>query len=34
MLKTLSNFAAMGKIQKSTSTKVRKVGLIGINTKE
>ena len=34
MLISLTNLAAMGKIQKNISTKVRLVGLININTKE
>ena len=31
---SLSNLAAMGKIQKNISTKMRPVGLINVNTKE
>ena len=34
MLISLSNFAAMGKIQKNISAKMRSIGLININTKE
>ena len=34
MLRSLSNLAATGKIQKNILTKVRLVGLININTKE
>ena len=34
MLRSLSNLAAMGKIQKNILSKVRLVGLININTKE
>ena len=34
MLISLSNFAAMGKIQKNISAKMRPIGLININTKE
>ena len=30
----ISNLATMGKIQKNIQTKVRPVGLIGINTKK
>ena len=34
MVRSLSNLAVMANIQKNTSTKVRLVGLININTTE